>query len=85
MAEAVSGPSRQAEEPLTPPEPLTSVRPVLRAGQRHQAEELGARYQQGKPTRKLTPLGQLFTLPTIGQPKAKLPAQPAPFSNMGIG
>ena len=29
-------------------------------------QELGPRYEQGKATRKLSPLGQLFSLPTIG-------------------
>lgn len=37
------------------------------------ADELGARYAQNKEARKLSPLGQLFTLPTIGPPKAKSP------------
>jgi hypothetical protein len=37
-------------------------------------EELGARYQQHKEARKLTPLGSLFTLKTIGQPPQKTAA-----------
>jgi hypothetical protein len=42
-------------------------------------EELGARYAAHKEARKLTPLGSLFTLKTIGQP----PQKTAPYGRIG--
>ena len=48
-------------------------------------DELGARYEQGKPTRKLSPLGQLFSLPTIGPQQVKPTAGPPPYTNLGVG
>lgn len=54
-------------------------------------DPFGPRYQQGRETRKLSPLGQLFSLPTIGlptqpQPQPKTKAGPQPYvSSMGIG
>ena len=87
MGDAVAGRSSQAEEePITPPPPPTEQFDQSYALAAPPAEELGARYQNAKATRKLTPLGQLFTLPTIGQPKPALPQtqQPQPL-NLGIG
>jgi hypothetical protein len=34
-------------------------------------EELSARYEQNKQARQLAPLGDLFTIKTIGQPPSK--------------
>ena len=48
-------------------------------------QELGARYEQGKTTRKLSPLGQLFSLPTIGPQTVKPAAGPPPYTNLGVG
>ena len=48
-------------------------------------QELGARYEQGKATRKLSPLGQLFSLPTIGPQQVKPTAGPPPYTNLGVG
>lgn len=48
-------------------------------------QELGARYEQGKATRKLSPLGQLFSLPTIGPQAVKPAAGPPPYTNLGVG
>jgi hypothetical protein len=84
MSDAVSGPSRRGqEEPITPVEPLPQFDQSYALAS-PPPEELGTRYQGAKDVRKLTPLGQLFTLPTIGQPKPTAPQQPQPFS-MGIG
>ena len=86
LSDAVSGPSKQqVQEPITqsPPPPIQFDQPYAPATA--PVEELGARYANAKDTRKLTPLGQLFTLPTIGRPKPTLPPQPQPFANMGIG
>ncbi len=60
-----------------PPPPMTdfSFAPATDS-----PEAVGARYAQAKDQRKLSPLGQLFTLKTIGQPGGpKLPL------NQGIG
>lgn len=48
-------------------------------------QELGARYEQGKATRKLSPLGQLFSLPTIGPQQVKPTTGPSPYTNLGVG
>ena len=48
-------------------------------------QELGTRYEQGKATRKLSPLGQLFSLPTIGPQAVKPTAGPPPYTNLGVG
>ena len=48
-------------------------------------QELGTRYEQGKATRKLSPLGQLFSLPTIGPQAVKPAAGPPPYTNLGVG
>ena len=48
-------------------------------------QELGTRYEQGKATRKLSPLGQLFSLPTIGPQTVKPAAGPPPYTNLGVG
>ena len=48
-------------------------------------QELGARYEQGKATRKLSPLGQLFSLPTIGPQQVKPASGPPPYTNLGVG
>jgi hypothetical protein len=76
MSDAVVGRSRGAqEEPLTPIEPMPQFDQSYALASAP-AEDLGARYQRAKDTRKLTPLGQLFTLPTIGQPAPKVAANP---------
>jgi hypothetical protein len=61
-----------------PPAPMTdfSFAPI-----EDSPETLGARYAQNKEARKLSPLGQLFTIKTIGQPGGK---PPNPYSG-GIG
>ena len=85
LSDAVaSGPSNASQAaPSMPLDPLPPVdlsyAPAVDA-----PEVLGARYQNAKDTRKLSPLGQLFTLPTIGQPKPTQPQQTQPL-NMGIG
>lgn len=86
MGDAVAGRSNPIEEPTAPSPPPPVQFDQSYAAAAPPVEELGARYQQAKDTRKLTPLGQLFTLPTIGQPKPTLPRtpQPQPFS-LGIG
>jgi hypothetical protein len=48
-------------------------------------EELGARYQQNKAARKLSPLGELFTLPTIGPQVPVASRAPVKPFDMGIG
>ena len=40
------------------------------------------RYQQGKEARKLSPLGQLFSLPTIGLPTQQPGTGPQPFKGI---
>jgi hypothetical protein len=83
MGDAVSGPSSAGQDlspdPSPPPPEQFDQSYALASPQ---VEELGARYAAAKPTRKLSPLGQLFTLPTIGQPKQPQQTQP---TSMGIG
>ena len=84
LSDAVSGPSNAVQTaPSMPLDPLPPV-DLSYAPASETPEVLGARYQNTKDTRKLSPLGQLFTLPTIGQPKPAQPQQTQPFS-MGIG
>jgi hypothetical protein len=65
-------------ETAPPPAPMTdfSFAPI-----EDSPETLGARYAQNKDARKLSSLGQLFTIKTIGQPGGK---PPNPYSG-GIG
>jgi hypothetical protein len=72
-----SGVQGQIDTPLPPID--FSVAPATEA-----PEAIGARYAQNKQARALSPLGQLFTLPTIGQPGgAKAPYRP--YAPQGIG
>ena len=45
-------------------------------------DPFGPRYQQGKEARKLSPLGQLFSLPTIGLPTQQPGTGPQPFKGV---
>ncbi len=69
------GPSAAAS---LPPPPMTdfSFAPATDS-----PDVVGARYAQAKDQRKLSPLGQLFTLKTIGQPGGPRPLLPT----QGIG
>ena len=84
LSDAVSpGPSRAPSSALSPIEPEPQIdQPFALATPTTQ--ELGARYEQGKATRKLSPLGQLFSLPVIG-PQIKPAAGPPPYTNSNLG
>ena len=83
MSSAVtSAPSNRVSQPdmETPPLPEFDQSYALAEPS---VQELGARYEQGKATRKLSPLSQLFSLPTIGSPTPQQPLA-KPF-DLGVG
>ena len=86
MSDAV-GP---ASAPRAPASSLSPIEPEPQIDQSFALaspteQELGARYEQGKATRKLSPLGQLFSLPTIGPQQVKPATGPPPYTNLGVG
>ena len=85
--------SDAVEPTSTPRAPSVSLSPLEPEPQIDQSfalaspttQELGTRYEQGKATRKLSPLGQLFSLPTIGPQTVKPATGPPPYTNLGVG
>ena len=86
MSDAVAPSTSRA--PAAPSMPIDDAEPQIDqsfALASPSVQELGTRYEQGKATRKLSPLGQLFSLPTIGPQQVKPTAGPPPYTNLGVG
>jgi hypothetical protein len=79
-----------ASAPRAPSSALSPIEPEPQIDQSYAlaappVQELGQRYEQGKATRKLSPLGRLFSLPTIGPQQVKPTAGPPPYTDLGVG
>ena len=86
MSDAVSSTSKapSSTPALSPIEPEPQIDQSFALAS-PSVEELGSRYAQGKAARKLSPLGQLFSLPTIGPQQVKPTTGPPPYTDLGVG
>ncbi len=85
MSDAVSSPSRAPSS--APPMQVVDAQPQIDTSYALAApppqDPFGPRYQQGREARKLSSLGQLFSLPTIGLPTQQQGTGPQPYKGVG--
>ena len=85
MSDAVASPSKAPSS--VPSMQVADVAPQIDSSYALAApppqDPFGPRYQQGREARKLSSLGQLFSLPTIGLPTQQQGTGPQPYKGVG--